>query len=60
MQNLINKAVTNILNQLQDKHWHYPIYQLVLSMNEGLYFVRHNPDGSFDSLVEQEPVGEIG
>jgi len=60
MQSLIKKTAKEILNQLKDKNWQYPIYQLVLSMNEGVYFGRHNPDGSFESLVEQEPIEKIG
>ena len=60
MKNLIKKAVTNILNQLQDKHWQYPIYQLVLSANGGMIFGKYNMDGSFEHLVGEEPVGIIG
>ena len=54
MQTLIKKAVTDILNQLKDKHWQYPIYQLVLSANGGMIFGRYNIDGSFDELVGED------
>ena len=60
MQNLINKAVADILNKLKDKHWQYPIYQLVLSANGGMIFGRYNMDGSFEHLAGEEPVGIIG
>lgn len=55
MQSLINKAVSDIINQLQDKHWQYPIYQLVLSANGGMIFGRYNMDGSFEHLHEDDP-----
>jgi hypothetical protein len=55
MHSLINKAVTHLLNQLQDKQWQYPVYQLVLSANGGMTFGRHNMDGSFDNLLEEDP-----
>jgi hypothetical protein len=29
-------------------------------MNDGLYFGRHNLDGTFENLVEKEPAGIIG
>ena len=55
MQSLINKAVTDLINQLQDKHWQYPIYQIILSANGGMTFGRYNYDGSFEHLVENDP-----
>ena len=54
MHNLITKAVTELLNQLQDKHWQYPIYQLVISANHGMTFGRYNIDGSFEHLLQEE------
>ena len=54
MQSLINKAVTDLLNQLRDKHWKYPIYQLILGANNGMFFGRYNIDGSFDNLVGED------
>ena len=54
MQSLINKAIQDLLNQLQDKYWQYPIYQLVLSANGGMIFGKYNQDGSFEHLVEEE------
>ena len=59
MPNLIKKATTELLNQLQDKHWQYPIYQLVLSANGGMTFGKYNIDGSFEHLAGEEPVGII-
>ena len=58
MQSLINKAVQDLQNKLQDKHWHYPIYKFVLSANGGMIFGRYNMDGSFDNLFEDD-VGYI-
>ena len=55
MKNLIQKAVTDLLNKLHDKHWHYPIYQLILSANRGMIFGRYNMDGLFDHLVKDDP-----
>ena len=60
MQDLIKKTVKKILDQLEEKNWSYPIYQLTLSLNEGLYFGRYNEDGTFENLVDQEPKGVVG
>jgi hypothetical protein len=60
MQKLIKKTVKKILDQLEGKNWRYPIYQLVLSVNDGLYFGRYNADGTFENLIEQEPADIIG
>ena len=60
MKSIVKEAVKDLLNQLQDKHWQYPIYQLVLSANGGMIFGRYNLDGSFEHLVGEEPVGIIG
>lgn len=54
MKKLIKKAVLDILNQLKDKHWQYPIYQLVLSANGGMIFGRYNMDGLFEHLKEED------
>ena len=54
MQNLISKTVKNILRQLEEKNWTYPIYQLVLSANGGMIFGRYNMDGSFDNLAGED------
>ena len=54
MQNLISKAVQDLLNQLKDKRWQYPVYQLILSADNGMFFGRYNMDGSFDNLVGED------
>ena len=54
MNSYIKKAVTDLLNQLKDKHWQYPIYQLILSANGGMIFGRYNMDGSFDNLAGED------
>ena len=55
MKLAIKKPAKVLLNQLKHKHWHNPIYQLVLSANGGMIFGRYNIDGSFEHLLEKEP-----
>jgi hypothetical protein len=54
MQSFINKAVQDLLNQLHDKPWQYPLYQLVLSTKHVKCFAKYNLDGSYDNLMGED------